>query len=117
MSRRLSRSPPAPRLAWVLQLLAILLVSHPACAERPVSLTMPGATLDEVLAIARRLSPDPAARALDTEAAQARVAIAGSLADPTLRITSDEIDRTSGPRQNKMFITVEQEFPLWGKRD
>ena len=25
--------------------------------------------------------------------------IAGSLADPTLRITSDEIDRTSGPRQ------------------
>src|SRR5205085_8482047 len=42
-------------------------------------------------------------------------AIAGSLADPMLRITSDEIDRTSGPRQNKMFFTVEQEFPLWGK--
>ena len=78
---------------------------------------MPGATLDEVVAIARRLSPDLAARALDTEAAQARVAIAGSLADPTLRITSDEIDRTSGPRQNKMFFTVEQEFPLWGKLD
>jgi outer membrane protein TolC len=101
----------------VLPLLAILLVSHPACAEGPVSLSMPGATLDEVLAIARRLSPDLAARALDTEAAQARVAIAGSLADPTLRITSDEIDRTSGPRQNKMFFTVEQEFPLWGKLD
>src|SRR5437763_5545155 len=46
-----------------------------------------------------------------------RVAIAGSLADPMLRITSDEIDRTSGPRQNKMFFTVEQEFPLWGKLD
>jgi len=26
-------------------------------------------------------------------------------------------NRTSGPRQNKMFFTVEQEFPLWGKRD
>ena len=117
MLRHLSRSPPAPRSAWMLALLAILLVAAPARAEAPVSLAAPGATLDEVLAIARRLSPDLAARALDTEAAQARVAIAGSLADPTLRITSDEIDRTSGPRHNKMFFTVEQEFPLWGKRD
>src|SRR5215471_9488322 len=70
-----------------------------------------------VLAIARRLSPELAARALDTEAAQARVAIAGSLADPMIRITADEIDRTSGPRLGKMYYTVEQEFPLWGKRD
>jgi outer membrane protein, heavy metal efflux system len=114
MPRQLSRSPPVPRAAWMLALLAILLLPGPAYAEAPVSLTAPGATLDEVLAIARRLSPELAARALDTEAAQARVAIAGSLADPTLRITSDEIDRTSGPRQNKMLFTVEQEFPLWG---
>ena len=117
MPRQLSRSPPAPLVTSTLALLAILLVAEPACAEAPVSLQAPGATLDEVLAIARRLSPELAARALDTEAAQARVAIAGSLADPTLRITSDEIDRTSGPRQNKMFFTVEQEFPLWGKLD
>jgi outer membrane protein, heavy metal efflux system len=117
MPRQLSRSPPAPRVTPGLALLAILLVAEPAFAEAPVSLVAPGASLEEVLTIARRLSPDLAARALDTEAAQARVAIAGSLADPTLRITSDEIDRTSGPRQNKMFFTVEQEFPLWGKRD
>jgi len=117
MPRQLSRSPPAPRSAWLLPVLAIMLVAGPACADARVSLAAPGATLDEVLAIARRLSPELAARALDTEAAQARVEIAGSLADPTLRITSDEIDRTSGPRQNKMFFTVEQEFPLWGKRD
>ena len=117
MPRQLSRSPPAPLVTSTLALLAILLVAAPACAEPPVSLQAPGATLDEVMAIARRLSPELAARALDTEAAQARVAIAGSLADPTLRITSDEIDRTSGPRQNKMFFTVEQEFPLWGKLD
>jgi len=117
MRRQLSRSPPALLVTSTLALLAILLAAAPACAEAPVSLQAPGATLDEVLAIARRLSPDLAARALDTEAAQARVAIAGSLADPTLRITSDEIDRTSGPRQNKMFFTVEQEFPLWGKLD
>jgi outer membrane protein, heavy metal efflux system len=117
MLRQLSRPPPAPRAAWALPVLAIMLLAGPAGAEAPVSLARPGDTLEEVLAIARRLSPDLAARALDTEAAQARVDIAGSLADPTLRITSDEIDRTSGPRQNKMFFTVEQEFPLWGKRD
>ena len=117
MPRQLSRSPPAPLVTSTFALLAILLVAVPACAEAPVSLQAPGATLDEVLAIARRLSPGLAARALDTEADQARVTIAGSLADPTLRITSDEIDRTSGPRQNKMFFTVEQEFPLWGKLD
>jgi cobalt-zinc-cadmium efflux system outer membrane protein len=117
MARQLSRPPPSPRAAWMLPLLAILIVAEPAVAEAPVSLTSPGATLDEALAIARRLSPELAARALDTEAAQARVEIAGSLVDPTLRITSDEIDRTRGPRQNKMFFTVEQEFPLWGKLD
>jgi outer membrane protein TolC len=98
-------------------MLALVILAASARAEAPVSTAAPGATLEEVLAIARRLSPELAARALDTEAAQARIEIAGSLADPTLRITSDEIDRTSGPRQNKMFFTVEQEFPLWGKRD
>src|SRR6185295_8903453 len=102
--------------AWVIPALAILLLAGPACAEAP-SLAAPGATLEEVLAIARRLSPELVARALDTEAAQARVEIAGSLADPTLRITSDEIDRTRGPRQNKMYYAVEQDFPLWGKLD
>jgi outer membrane protein, heavy metal efflux system len=115
MPRQLSRSPPAPRATSTLALLAILLLTKSAVAEAPISFVAPGATLEEVLAIARRLSPELAARALDTEAAQARVTIAGSLADPTLRITSDEIDRTSGPRQNKMLYTVEQEFPLWGK--
>jgi outer membrane protein TolC len=117
MPRQLSRSPPLPHTTPILGLVAILLAAEPATGEAPVSLAAPGATLEEVLAIARRLSPDLAARALDTEAAQARVAIAGSLADPTLRITSDEIDRTSGSRQNKMLFTVEQEFPLWGKLD
>jgi len=78
---------------------------------------LPGASLDGVLAVARRLSPELAARALDVEAAQARVEIAGSWNDPTLRVTSDEIDRTRGPRQNKMIYSVEQEIPLWGKLD
>jgi outer membrane protein TolC len=116
MLRQLSRPPPASFAASML-VLALVMLAAPGRAEAPDSTAPPGATLEEVLAIAQRLSPDLASRALDTEAAQARVEIAGSLADPTLRITSDEIDRTSGPRQNKMYFTVEQEFPLWGKRD
>jgi len=76
----------------------------------------PGATVESVLAVARQLSPELAARALETEAARARVRVAGSLPDPLFRITSDEIDRTSGPRQNKMIYNFEQDIPLWGKR-
>ncbi|HWK46909.1 MAG TPA: TolC family protein [Stellaceae bacterium] len=96
--------------------LIFLLAAGPAAAENAPD-ALPGATLDTVLAIARRLSPELATRALETEAAQARVDIAGSWDDPTLRVTSDEIDRTTGPRQNKMIYSVEQEIPLWGKRD
>jgi outer membrane protein TolC len=68
------------------------------------------------LAIARQLSPQLTARALEEEAARARVNVAGSLPDPLLRITSDEIDRLSGPRQNKVIYSIEQDIPLWGKR-
>ena len=90
MPHRLPRSPPRPHATPMLVLLTILLAAAPTVAEAPVSLAAPGATLEEVLAIARRLSPELAARALDTEAAQARVTIAGSLADPTLRFLETE---------------------------
>ena len=79
--------------------------------------SLPGATLDSVLAVARQLSPELAARGMDTAAAQARVAIAGSLPDPTIQVMSDDIDRTSGPRPNKMIYSFQQEIPLWGRRD
>jgi len=95
----------------------LLVLVMPLCIAPAAHADQPGATADSVLAIARQLSPQLAARALDTEAARARVSVAGSLPDPTLRITSDEIDRLSGPRQNKMIYSVEQEIPLWGKRE
>jgi outer membrane protein, heavy metal efflux system len=98
--------------------LSICLLAPPAWAAPPQpDPAQPGATVESVLAIAKRLSPELAAQALTTEAAQARVVIAGSLPDPKVQITSDELDRTSGPRQNKMLYSVEQEIPLWGKRD
>lgn len=79
--------------------------------------TLPGATLESVLGVARQLSPELAARALDADAARARVAIAGSLPDPTVRVMSDEMPRSSGPRENMMIYSFEQEIPLWGRRD
>lgn len=97
--------------------LGACVLSGTAFAESPSADPLPGATVEGALAIARRLSPELAARALEVEAAQARVEIAGSWDDPTLRVTSDEIDRTGGPRQNKMIYSVEQDIPLWGKRD
>ncbi len=77
---------------------------------------VPGATVDELLVMARQLNPELAARALESEAALAMAAGAGALDDPMFRITSDEVDRTGGNRINKMIYSIEQEFPLWGKR-
>lgn len=106
---------PGRKLLRLLPVLGVL--GGPASAEELPSGGLPGASVEDVLAVARRLSPELAARALDVEAQEARAEIAGSLEDPMLRITSDEIDRTGGPRQNKMIYSLEQDIPLWGKRD
>ena len=98
--------------------MVILLLASPAHAEPAAeSGHAPGATLDGLLALAHRLSPTLAARALEVDAAAARVRAAGALDDPTLRITSDEDRGSHGQRLNKMIYGVEQEFPLWGKRE
>src|SRR5215212_2998652 len=86
-------------------------------AQRTPEGSLPGATLESVLAAARQLSPELASRALDTAAARARVTVAGSLPDPQVQVMSDDVDRTSGPRPNKMVYSFQQEIPLWGRRD
>src|SRR5436305_4042537 len=93
-------------------IVAALIASGPASAQDAGA---PGATVESVLAIGRRLSPELRAAALDTEAAAARADAAGRLDDPMFRAMSDEVDRTSGPRINKTYLSFEQEFPLWGK--
>jgi len=97
---------------FALAIVAALAASSPASAQ---DAGMPGATVESVLAIGRRLSPELRAAALDTEAAAARADAAGQLDDPTFRAMSDEVDRTGGPRINKTYLSIEQEFPLWGK--
>src|SRR6266513_3840116 len=98
----------------VIAIIAALAAVSPGSAQ---DIGTPGTTVESVLALGRQLSPELRAAALDTEAAAARADAAGRLDDPTFRAMSDEVDRTSGPRINKTYLTVEQEFPLWGKLD
>src|SRR5947209_5842779 len=95
-----------------LAIIAALALSGGASAQDPGA---PGSTVESVLALGRQLSPELRAAALDTEAAAARADAAGRLDDPTFRAMSDEVDRTAGPRINKTYLSIEQEFPLWGK--
>jgi outer membrane protein TolC len=112
------------RLSRVLATASLLcVVSTPTFAQAEGHAThdrgevsAPGASVDELLVVVRRQNPELAARALETEAALAKASAAGSLDDPMLRITSDEDRDPGGRRLNKMIYGVEQEFPLWGKR-
>ena len=92
--------------------------SAPVLAAEPPGL---GANLDALVAEARAMSPDLAASALRAEAALARAQGAGTLPDPTFRVQLKDIDRAANSiepaRVNRIDYTVEQEFPLWGKRD
>ena len=83
-----------------------------AAKPRPV-----GATIAELVAIARQTSPEVAAAALDAEAAVARIVIAGALPDPIATIENENFSRrsTSG-KGSTVRYKVMQEFPLWGKR-
>lgn len=84
----------------------------PARAQREQA---PGATVESLLALGRRLSPALRAAALDTAAAASRADAAGALDDPVL---SENYQNYHSPNLFSMnFITVSQSFPLWGKRD
>ena len=76
-----------------------------------------GSTAEGLMAAGRDLSPALRSAALMTAATVAKADAAGALDDPTFSAISDEVDRTAGPRINKTYLTVTQEFPLWGKRE
>jgi outer membrane protein TolC len=100
----------AAGLAWLLAAATPGIAQYPQSSPAAV-----GATLESTLAVARRLSPALAARALETEAAQARVIMAGSLPDPSLEIMSDDDRGATGARMNRMIYSFQQEIPLWGR--
>ena len=100
-------------------LIAALLAAGPAFAD-----SIPGATVDSLLALARERNPDLAAVRLEAEAALERVQPAGALPDPVLRVELENITNggTTGvtlspSRVGDTKYTVIQSLPFWGKRD
>jgi outer membrane protein TolC len=81
--------------------------------------TGPGATVDELLLIAREMNPEVAAAALETEAALARVDAAGRLPDPVFTTEFRDIGRQRNSARPdelaRVEYRIEQTFPLWGK--
>jgi outer membrane protein TolC len=82
---------------------------------------IPGARLDELLAMARQMNPDVAAAALETQAALARVGAVGRLPDPMFRTELWDVraarDSALPQAPGQVKYTIEQTVPLWGKRD
>ncbi|MBF0143618.1 MAG: TolC family protein [Magnetococcales bacterium] len=89
---------------------------HPAPAANGAI----GASVEELLEVVRTMNPELAAMALEAEAAAARVKGSDLLPDPKLQITFDDISENArgypGSVDTTKF-TVQQEFPLWGKRE
>ena len=114
----------------VLLAVAVILAASPSASADEFSRTVespdtgsavPGARLDELLAMARRMNPDIAAAALDTEAALARVGTAGRFPDPTFKTELWDVraarDTALPQAPGQLKYTVEQTVPLWGKLD
>ncbi len=87
---------------------ALLWLSSAAAGDQP----LPGATVESVVAVARRLNPTVAAAALDFDAAVHKIGTAGVLADPTLILEAWDVNRF-GVGQRRFGL--EQEVKLWGK--
>ena len=95
-------------------IVSALVLTMPVAAAPKTSL--PGATVTELIALARQLSPELAAVALTAEAATARIISAGALPDPTLRVEADNLDnRNVAMNGQTTTFRLMQEFPLWGK--
>jgi outer membrane protein TolC len=104
-------------------LFSLALGLSPACAEPATQ--APGASIESLLAVARRENPEYAVTRFEAEAAAERVYPAGALPDPTLRtelqnITNDGSNANPNvlpSRVGSTKYTVIQPLPFWGKRD
>jgi outer membrane protein TolC len=98
-------SPRAPHALGV-ALGILILLGHPGAGS---AATVPGADVEQLLAMVRDFNPEVAAAALDREAAVAKIYPAGALDDPMVSVSRDQ-----GFRQT--LFSVSQDFPPWGKR-
>jgi cobalt-zinc-cadmium efflux system outer membrane protein len=80
----------------------------------------PGGNLDDLIAMMASAHPSLAAAAAAQEAASDEIEIAGALQDPQFEVSFEDIDREDdGPlpqRLGSIFYSIEQTFPLGGKR-
>lgn len=95
--------------------------SRPETSQTPESQSVPGSSVDELLAMARTMNPGLAAAALEAQAAQARIGTTGQYPDPMFRTEFEDITGT-GTRYapdtlGRVKYTIEQTIPLWGKLD
>jgi cobalt-zinc-cadmium efflux system outer membrane protein len=95
---------------------------HGQRAETPGAV---GATVDELISIAKTMSPEVQISTLEAEAALAKVDGAGSLADPKVSLVIEDwsSNRNGGnfpsnpASQTTKKLRISQELPFWGKRD
>lgn len=111
------------RLGVIATMGGVWLLSATALAAEPAAPPAGplGESVEQLIQIAHRFSPEVAAAALEATAALARVEAAGSLDDPTLRVLLEDIPRSgsgvlpnNGP--NTRRYQVFQEIPFPGKR-
>lgn len=103
-------------LTSYLALLLAMAIVTPALGEE-----LPGADLASIQAWLSAHNPELRVRALDAQAADARIQPAGALPDPMLSVEFRDIDidrpRVSPSQVGNTLYQVRQRFPLWGKRE
>jgi len=105
--------------------LALLMLPGLCWAEETSSNYPIGANVQELLSWADTHNPELAAMGYETDAASARIAPAGSLPDPLLRVELMDFAGRDAPdgfnpfpgKGNGTKYTFMQSIPLWGKRD
>lgn len=103
-------------------------LSAPAASELPLQPqspqppewpSVPGSSVDQLLAMARAMNPALAAAALDAQAAQVRIGTTGRYPDPMFRTEFEDITgngtRYAPDTVGRVKYTLEQTIPLWGK--
>jgi cobalt-zinc-cadmium efflux system outer membrane protein len=87
-----------------------LSVAAVSAAER----SQPGATVESVVALAKRLGPELRGAVLEADAASQRVGAAGVQPDPTVTLQAWDVN---GKGVGQTWIGAEQTFRMWGKTD
>lgn len=120
------RAPPFPAFLpfRVLVTTLVAVCCSAAFAQEAAPTTLPGASVDELLAVARERNPDYAAMLSEADAASERAVPAGALPDPKFRTEWRDITRMGEQNAtlypNRVGSTrylLMQDVPWFGKRD